>query len=77
MSVFRFGRRNLILASYVVTTVFGFASAFANSYAVFAVLRFFTGFGIAGLSVVSLVLSKFLSTPHVFRTGMALMAVQD
>lgn len=77
MFVFRFGRKNLLLASYVVTTVFGFASAFANSYAVFAVLRFFTGFGITGLSVISLVLSKFPSTPHVFQTGIDLKAMQD
>ncbi|KAF3841676.1 hypothetical protein F7725_023627 [Dissostichus mawsoni] len=42
----RYGRRNTLLASYIMAAVFGFSSAFANSYVVFAVLRFFTGFGL-------------------------------
>lgn len=57
--VSRFGRRNTILVSYVLTTVFGFASAFANSYALFAVLRFLTGVSITGISIISLILGKF------------------
>lgn len=57
--VLRFGRRNTILVSYILTTVFGFASAFAHSYTVFAVLRFFTGVSITGISIISLILSKF------------------
>uniref|UniRef100_A0A8C2XB11 Major facilitator superfamily (MFS) profile domain-containing protein n=1 Tax=Cyclopterus lumpus TaxID=8103 RepID=A0A8C2XB11_CYCLU len=45
----RYGRKNTLLASYVMSIVFGFASAFANSYIVFAVLRFLTGFGLTGI----------------------------
>ncbi|XP_068424511.1 solute carrier family 22 member 7-like [Clinocottus analis] len=52
----KFGRRNTLLASYVMAMGFGFASAFANSYALFAVLRFLTGFGVTGIGVNSLVL---------------------
>lgn len=55
----RFGRRNAILVSYILTTVFGFASAFAHSYITFAVLRFFTGVSITGISIISLILGKF------------------
>uniref|UniRef100_A0A8C2XAC2 Major facilitator superfamily (MFS) profile domain-containing protein n=1 Tax=Cyclopterus lumpus TaxID=8103 RepID=A0A8C2XAC2_CYCLU len=45
----KYGRKNTLLASYVMSIVFGFASAFANSYIVFAVLRFLTGFGLTGI----------------------------
>lgn len=54
----RYGRRNTLLVSYVMATVFGFSSAFANSFVVFAVLRFFTGFGLTGISITSTVLSQ-------------------
>ncbi|KAF3841690.1 hypothetical protein F7725_023641 [Dissostichus mawsoni] len=56
----RYGRRNTLLASYIMAAVFGFSSAFANSYVVFAVLRFFTGFGLTGIGVNSIVLSKWI-----------------
>uniref|UniRef100_A0A3Q3WBZ5 Solute carrier family 22 member 6 n=1 Tax=Mola mola TaxID=94237 RepID=A0A3Q3WBZ5_MOLML len=52
----KYGRKSILLASYITATVFGFASAFANSYIVFAVLRCLTGFGLTGISVISLVL---------------------
>ncbi|XP_035515646.1 uncharacterized protein LOC118326710 [Morone saxatilis] len=52
----RFGRKRTLLASYVITTFFGFASAFSYNFAMFAVMRFFTGFGISGISIITVVL---------------------
>ena len=54
----RYGRKNTLLASYVLSLTFGFSSAFASSYVLFAVLRFLTGFGLTGISITSLILSK-------------------
>ncbi|KAM9727360.1 solute carrier family 22 member 7-like [Menidia menidia] len=53
----KYGRRNTLLASYVLAVVFGFSSSFAGSYSQFAALRFCTGFGLAGISIDSIVLS--------------------
>ncbi|XP_047433321.1 uncharacterized protein LOC125003430 [Mugil cephalus] len=53
----RFGRRIMLLVSYVSAMVFGVASVFSTSYVMFAVLRFFTGFCINGIVIVSAVLS--------------------
>ncbi|MEQ2239330.1 hypothetical protein ILYODFUR_003326 [Ilyodon furcidens] len=52
----RFGRKRTLLVSYIITTIFGFASAFSYNFAMFAAMRFFTGFGISGISIVSIVL---------------------
>lgn len=38
--------------------VFAIVSAFSTSYIMFAVLRFFTGLSLAGLSIISIVLSR-------------------
>ncbi|XP_030584647.1 solute carrier family 22 member 7-like [Archocentrus centrarchus] len=53
----RYGRRIMLLVSYVSGMLFGVASAFSTSYMMFAVLRFFTGFCITGIVIVSAVLS--------------------
>ncbi|KAM9345110.1 solute carrier family 22 member 7-like [Symphorus nematophorus] len=53
----KYGRKSSLLASYIMAIVFGFSSAFANSYVVFAVLRFLTGFGLTGITINSIVLS--------------------
>ncbi|XP_076585132.1 solute carrier family 22 member 7-like [Chaetodon auriga] len=53
----RFGRRIMLLVSYVSGMVFAVASAFSTTYVMFAVLRFFTGFCITGIIIVSTVLS--------------------
>ncbi|TKS68237.1 Solute carrier family 22 member 7 [Collichthys lucidus] len=53
----RFGRRIMLLVSYVSGMIFAIASAFSTSYIMFAVLRFFTGFCITGIVIVSTVLS--------------------
>uniref|UniRef100_A0A096M5Z3 Solute carrier family 22 member 6 n=1 Tax=Poecilia formosa TaxID=48698 RepID=A0A096M5Z3_POEFO len=52
----RFGRKGTLLVSYIMTTIFGFASAFSYNFNMFAAMRFFTGFGISGISIISIVL---------------------
>ncbi|XP_034044038.1 solute carrier family 22 member 7-like [Thalassophryne amazonica] len=53
----RFGRRIMLLVSYVSGMLFAVLSAFSTSYMMFMVLRFFTGFCITGIVIVSSVLS--------------------
>ncbi|KAK2824647.1 hypothetical protein Q5P01_021822 [Channa striata] len=61
----KYGRKNTLLASYLMAMVFGFSSAFANSYILFAVLRFLTGFALTGISINSIVLSiEWVDTGH-------------
>lgn len=55
---YRFGRKKTLLVSYITTAVFGFASAFSYNFFSFDVTRFFSGFGISGISIVSIVLCK-------------------
>ncbi|CAJ1052324.1 solute carrier family 22 member 7-like [Xyrichtys novacula] len=52
----RFGRKSMLLVSYIVSAVFGIASAFSFNYTMFAVMRFFTGFGISGICFITLAL---------------------
>ncbi|XP_061534582.1 solute carrier family 22 member 7-like [Phycodurus eques] len=52
----RFGRKSMLLVSYLITAIFGFGSALSSNYAMFAVMRFFAGFGSSGVSVISVVL---------------------
>ncbi|XP_037118116.1 solute carrier family 22 member 7-like [Syngnathus acus] len=52
----RFGRRIMLLTSYLSGMLFALASAFATSFLMFAVLRFLTGFCMTGIVIVSLVL---------------------
>lgn len=48
----------MLLVSYVFGMLFAIASAFSTTYMMFAVLRFFTGFFINGIVIVSTVLSN-------------------
>ncbi|GFS61151.1 organic cation transporter protein [Nephila pilipes] len=50
------GRRPTLLFSYVMNVAAGFLSAFAPSFAMFAILRFFTAVGGAGFYTVSFVI---------------------
>ncbi|XP_037104126.1 solute carrier family 22 member 7-like isoform X2 [Syngnathus acus] len=52
----RFGRKTALLVSYVITMIFGFGSALSTNFAMFAVMRFFTGFGTSGVIIASGVL---------------------
>ncbi|XP_076025533.1 solute carrier family 22 member 7-like [Genypterus blacodes] len=61
----RYGRRSTLLVSYLVSMVFAVSSAFANSFSMFAVLRFLTGFGISGITISTLVLCiEWVNTGH-------------
>ncbi|KAK2817096.1 hypothetical protein Q5P01_025287 [Channa striata] len=53
----RFGRRPLLLVSYVSSAVFAVLSAFSNSYVMFAIMRFLTGMSYAGISIVAVALN--------------------
>ncbi|XP_056441397.1 solute carrier family 22 member 7-like [Gadus chalcogrammus] len=53
----RYGRRIMLLVSYVFATLFGMGSAFSVNYVMFAVMRFFTGFSITGIIIVTSVLN--------------------
>ncbi|XP_070684027.1 solute carrier family 22 member 7-like [Pempheris klunzingeri] len=53
----RFGRRPLLLVSYLSSMVFAVLSAFSTSYVMFAIFRFFTGMSLAGISIISIVLN--------------------
>nr|XP_020457793.1 solute carrier family 22 member 7-like [Monopterus albus] len=53
----RFGRRPLLLVSYLSSTIFAVLSAFSPSYVMFVIMRFFTGMSLAGISIISLVLN--------------------
>ncbi|XP_051940762.1 solute carrier family 22 member 7-like isoform X3 [Hippocampus zosterae] len=53
----RFGRKIMLLVSFLITSIFGFASALSSSYVMLAVMRFLTGFGASGVSIVGVVLT--------------------
>ncbi|XP_056624555.1 solute carrier family 22 member 7b.1 isoform X1 [Triplophysa dalaica] len=52
----RYGRKPMLMVSYLVTATFGVASAFSQSFIMFAIMRFFTGMGLTGISIISYVL---------------------
>ncbi|NP_956643.1 solute carrier family 22 member 7b.1 [Danio rerio] len=52
----RFGRKRMLMLAYLISITFGVASAFAQSFIVFAIMRFFTGMGLTGISIISIVL---------------------
>ncbi|XP_008284897.1 solute carrier family 22 member 7-like isoform X1 [Stegastes partitus] len=61
----RFGRRPLLLASYLLSLMFAVLSAFSTSYVMFVIMRFFTGMSLAGISIISIVLNiEWFSIDH-------------
>uniref|UniRef100_A0A3B4TC18 Solute carrier family 22 member 6 n=1 Tax=Seriola dumerili TaxID=41447 RepID=A0A3B4TC18_SERDU len=61
----RFGRRPLLLVSYLSSLMFAVLSTFSTSDVMFAILRFFTGMSLAGISIISMVLSiEWFSIEH-------------
>lgn len=66
--VFRFGRRSMLLVSYLSTMVFALLSAFSTSYVMFVIMRFFTGMSLAGISIISVVLSEYTDSKTVLTT---------
>ncbi|XP_034745850.1 solute carrier family 22 member 7b.1 isoform X1 [Etheostoma cragini] len=72
----RFGRKITLLVSYLTTTFFGFASAFSYNFTMFAVMRFFTGFGLSGISIITIVLSiEWVDIKH--RTAVGVLTSMD
>ncbi|XP_041640042.1 solute carrier family 22 member 7-like [Cheilinus undulatus] len=53
----RFGRRPLLLVSYLLSMTFAILSAFSTSYVMFVIMRFFTGMSLSGISIISYVLN--------------------
>uniref|UniRef100_A0A672YJT5 Solute carrier family 22 member 7-like n=1 Tax=Sphaeramia orbicularis TaxID=375764 RepID=A0A672YJT5_9TELE len=53
----RFGRRPLLLVSYLSSMTFSVLSAFSTTYVLFAIMRLFTGMSLAGISIISIVLN--------------------
>uniref|UniRef100_A0A3B4FN97 Solute carrier family 22 member 6 n=1 Tax=Pundamilia nyererei TaxID=303518 RepID=A0A3B4FN97_9CICH len=61
----RFGRRPLLLVSYLASLIFAVLSAFSTSYVMFVILRFFTGMSLAGISIMAIVLNvEWFSIEH-------------
>nr|XP_020652580.1 solute carrier family 22 member 7-like [Pogona vitticeps] len=52
----RFGRRMILLASFFVALFFGTMAALSVSYVMFVIMRTLCGVGIAGVSIISLIL---------------------
>ncbi|XP_078503409.1 solute carrier family 22 member 7-like [Lissotriton helveticus] len=52
----RYGRRNMLLVSFITTTFFAAISAGATSYPMFAVARTICGVGLTGLIIISIAL---------------------
>ncbi|KAK9959795.1 hypothetical protein ABG768_009896 [Culter alburnus] len=52
----RYGRKRMLLVSYLISISFAVASAFSQSFIMFAITRFFTGMGLTGISIISYVL---------------------
>ncbi|XP_006638487.3 solute carrier family 22 member 7-like [Lepisosteus oculatus] len=53
----RYGRKTILLVSYIIAAIFGVTSAFSTSYVMFAITRFCTGFGLTGISIIATVLN--------------------
>ncbi|KAF7704869.1 solute carrier family 22 member 7-like [Silurus meridionalis] len=53
----RYGRKTMLMVSYVLALCFAMASVFSSSIIMFAVLRFFTGLSITGIVIVTSVLT--------------------
>ncbi|XP_056407649.1 solute carrier family 22 member 7-like [Hyla sarda] len=53
----RFGRRNILLVSFLVSAVFGVISAFGASYIMFSICRLLCGVGLMGMTLISITLA--------------------
>ncbi|KAL7861459.1 hypothetical protein SRHO_G00129000 [Serrasalmus rhombeus] len=52
-----FGRKKMLLVSYISAMGFALVSVFSSSFTMFAVLRFFTGLSITGIVIISTILN--------------------
>ncbi|NP_001085967.1 solute carrier family 22 (organic anion transporter), member 7 L homeolog [Xenopus laevis] len=53
----RFGRRKILLVSFLISTVFGVMSSFSVSYIMFSIGRFICGVGLMGMTLISITLA--------------------
>ncbi|XP_062863315.1 solute carrier family 22 member 7b.1 isoform X2 [Trichomycterus rosablanca] len=53
----KYGRKAMLLVSYLSVIVFSIASAASRSFIMFAAFRFLTGFSLSGISIITIVLS--------------------
>ncbi|KAJ7341182.1 hypothetical protein JRQ81_005000 [Phrynocephalus forsythii] len=53
----RFGRRRMLLVSFLIALFFGTMAAFSVSYVMFVIMRTLCGVGVAGISIISLILA--------------------
>ncbi|XP_070835114.1 solute carrier family 22 member 7-like isoform X2 [Chaetodon trifascialis] len=53
----RFGRRPLLMVSYLSSLTFAVFSTLSTSYIMFVIMRFFVGFSLAGISIIAHVLN--------------------
>ncbi|XP_075705646.1 solute carrier family 22 member 7-like [Rhinoderma darwinii] len=53
----RFGRRRILLVSFLVSTVFGVTSALSVSYVMFSICRLLCGVGLMGMTLISITLA--------------------
>nr|XP_028577589.1 solute carrier family 22 member 7-like [Podarcis muralis] len=53
----RFGRRRMLLLSFLSTMLFGALAAFSESYLMFIIMRSLCGMGLTGVSIISLILA--------------------
>lgn len=58
MALGRFGRRRLLLVSYVSSLALGLASAASVSYSMFVITRTLTGSALAGFTIIVLPLGE-------------------
>lgn len=66
----------MLLLSYSITALFGFASAFSYNFPMFAAMRFFTGLGLSGISIITVVLNiEWVDIKH--RTGLGVLMSMD
>ncbi|XP_067311710.1 solute carrier family 22 member 7-like isoform X2 [Pseudorasbora parva] len=61
----KYGRRSMLLLSYVLAIVFSVASAFSSTFIMYATFRFLTGFALTGITNISFVLNvEWVDTKH-------------
>ncbi|XP_017331340.2 solute carrier family 22 member 7 [Ictalurus punctatus] len=53
----KYGRKTILLVSYISAIIFSIASAVSTSFIMFAAFRFLTGFSLSGISTVAIVLT--------------------
>lgn len=56
----RFGRRKILLVSFLVSPMFGLMSALSTSYVMFSICRLISAVGFMGMTLISITLGAYL-----------------